>query len=499
MSEDKIIKFPFNSILEAFVKNAARTPDKLFLVEGKKQFSYREALCLAYGYAKYLETKGVKAGDCVVVKTSQTASTILCDMAVQFLDAIYVPLEKIIAVDRVNTIIEKTDAKIFISDKQMEVNAEWLPLQDVLEHMIPFEDIPEITHFPDAEATGEILFTTGTTGTSKGVEMSNVATVRVSENVVNGIGIREDDVEIIPVPINHAFGIRRCYADILCGATIILMDGIVFIDRLWKAIEEYHATGMSLVPASLAVIFKLSGDKISEYKDAIRYIQIGGAVLPASDKNRLCELLPNTKLFDFYGCSEAGCVCTADYNFYKDKRGSMGKPTCNAIFRLIGEDGTITEYPQTGVVGRLAYSGSMVMKGYWREPELTKETIKEGFVITNDLAEFDKDGFIYLLGRQDDVINSAGAKIAPTEIEEIVSKCPGLADCAVVGVPDDIAGEVPKLFVVMEQGAEFDPVTINNFMMDKLEAYKTPKIIVQIEAIPRTYNGKIIRRELKKL
>ena len=141
----------------------------------------------------------------------------------------------------------------------------------------------------------------------------------------------------------------------------------------------------------------------------------------------------------------------------------------------------------------------MMMKGYYREPELTAETIKDGYVVTNDLSYFDKDGFVYLLGRIDDVINCAGTKIAPTEIEEVAIKCPGLADVAAIGVPDPVSGEVVKLFVVMEQGAQFDPVAINKFLLERLEAYKTPKIITELESIPKTYNGKILRRELKKM
>ena len=501
-------KFAYNSVLEAFVDHAVNTPGKLFIVEGKKEFTYIESFKAAYGYFKHLEDCGVKAGECVIVKTAQTAATVFTDMAVAMSRAIYVPVEKVVAADRVNYVIEKTDAKIFIADKEMEVNAKWISMKDIYDYKLDCSDEEAVEKAKnlwneigavDGETTGQILFTTGTTGTSKGVEMSNAATVRVAENVVNGIGIEADGVEIIPVPINHAYGLRRFYANVLVGSAVVLMDGIVFIVTLWKAIEKYNASGLTLVPASLAMIFKLSGDKISEYKDTLKYVQIGAAVLPPTDKEKLCELLPKTRLFDFYGCSEAGCVCTADYNEFKDKRKSLGKPTCNAVFKLLLEDGSYVDYPTTGIQGRLCYSGSMRMKGYWREPEMTKEAVKDGFIVTNDLAYFDEDGFIYMLGRADDVINSAGAKIAPTEIEEAMMGCPGVADCAVVGAPDPVAGEVPKLFVVMELGSQLDPVVINNYLFDRLEAYKTPKIIVAIDAIPRTYNGKILRRELKNL
>ncbi|MBP5158910.1 MAG: AMP-binding protein, partial [Lachnospiraceae bacterium] len=323
MSEIKT--FPYGSIVEAFADHAKKTPDKVFSVDGKKQYTYEDGMKIACGYAAYLKEQGVKAGDCVITKVSQTAAPFFCDLAVQLLHAVYVPVEKVVAAERVNFIIEKTGATIFVSDKDLGVNARFLPLKEIYDHAA--ESVPEDIDFPVPEETGEILFTTGTTGTSKGVEMSNVATVHVAENVVNAIGLTPDDTEIIPIPINHAMGIRRAYANMLVGSKIVILDGVVFIDRIWKAFEEHGATGMCLVPAMLQVIFKLSGDKIGEYADRLAYMQIGASVLTHDDKQRLCELLPNTRLYDFYGCSEAGCACTADFNKHRDKFKSLGIPT----------------------------------------------------------------------------------------------------------------------------------------------------------------------------
>lgn len=491
--------FPYDSMLGAFVDQARRNPEKTFLIEKDTLYSYFKCFRLAYGYSLYLKELGVKEGDCIVVKTNQSIAPVLCDMAIQLLHAVYVPLEKAIAAERADFIIDKTSSAFFISDKEMEVNAKFLSLKDVYNHEADIDSVPDDIVLPAPDAIGEILFTTGTTGTSKGVAMSNNATVRTAENVAVAIGIQDDDVEVIPAPINHAYGLRRIYAVLLAGGTVIILDGVVFINNLWKAIEKYGATGMALVPAMVAVIFKLSKDKLSEYKDRIRYIQIGSAVLTAADKTHLCELLPSTRLYDFYGCSEAGCCCTSDFNKYRDKQKSLGKPTVNAHFRLLCEDGSVVDYPTPGVTGLLSYGGSVNMAGYWKEPELTRETIVDGFVVTKDLAYFDEDGFIFLIGRQDDVITTAGFKVAPTEIEEVAMECPLIGDCAVIGVPDELAGSVPKMFVVPAEGQEFDPVGINSFLLSKLEAYKAPKYIVTIDSIPRTYNGKILRRELKEL
>lgn len=491
--------YPYTSMVDAFVDHARKTPDKIFLIDKDTPYTYFKCFRIAYGYALFLKEQGVKEGDCVVVKTSQSAATVLCDMAIGLLSAVYVPLEKAIAADRASFIVETTESALFISDKEMEVNAKFLNLKEIYDHEADIDAVPDDLVLPAPDSINEILFTTGTTGTSKGVTMSQIATVRTAENVAVAIGIQDDDVEVIPSPINHAFGLRRYYAVLLAGGAVIILDGVIFINNLWKAFDKHGATGMAIVPAMLAVIFKLSKDKLGDYADRIRYIQIGGAVLPPTDKAKLCELLPNSRLYDFYGCSEAGCACTADYNIFRDKQKSLGKPTINAHFRLLCEDGTVAEYPTTNAVGLLSYGGSFNMNGYWKEPELTRETIIDGHVVTKDLAYFDEDGFVYLIGRQDDVITTAGFKVAPTEIEEVAMGCPLISDCAVIGVPDELAGSVPKMFVVPPEGQELDAVGINNYLLDKLEAYKAPKYIVQIDAIPRTYNGKILRRELKEL
>lgn len=501
------IKFPYNAVVEAFADHVAQNPGKLFVVEGKKEFTYADTFRYAYGFSKYLTELGVKAGDCVVVKTAQTASTVICDMAIGLINAIYVPLEKVVAADRVSFIIGNTDSNLLISDKEMEVSVPQIKLKSVYDYAFECDDAAcaEIArdyfknNRPDPDATGELLYTTGTTGVSKGVELSNLATVQACESIINCIGMKDDEIEVIPVPINHAFGIRRIYTNILMNGTIIILDGFVFVDRIWNAIDKYNATGFSIVPSALSLIFKLTGDKLGEYNGKLRYLQMSTSAQSVPDKEKLCQLLPDVKVLNFYGCSEAGIACYSEYNRQKDKLHSIGRPTPTSVTKLLLEDGTYVDYPTTGVQGRLCYTGAMNMKGYWKDPEKSAEALTNGYVVTNDLAYFDEEGYVFMMGRADDVINSAGAKIAPAEIEEVMEGFPGIAECAVVGVPDEIAGEVPKMFVVLQDGAEFDPKAINSHILSKLEGFKAPKYIVTIDAIPRTYNGKILRRELKKM
>ena len=136
------------------------------------------------------------------------------------------------------------------------------------------------------------------------------------------------------------------------------------------------------------------------------------------------------------------------------------------------------------------------MKGYYKDETLTADTLRGGYVYSSDEGYWGEDGLVYMLGRRGDIINIGGMKVDPAEIEEKVNQHPQIEDCACVPMQDDIAGQAPKLFVVMKEGEEFLPISIRNYLNDKLESYKLPKIIEQMGKIPRTYNGKIIRKKL---
>ena len=136
------------------------------------------------------------------------------------------------------------------------------------------------------------------------------------------------------------------------------------------------------------------------------------------------------------------------------------------------------------------------MKGYYKSQKLNEETIKNGYILTQDLSYMDENGMIYLLGRQGDVISSGGSKIAPSEIEDVTLELAGVLECACVPVPHPILGQEPKLFVVMEKNAEYDEEKIHQHLKERLENYKVPKLIVELDKLPRTYNGKIQRNAL---
>ena len=227
------------------------------------------------------------------------------------------------------------------------------------------------------------------------------------------------------------------------------------------------------------------------------YVQIGSSKLPDSDKEHLRNLLPNSRLYDFYGSTEAGCSCLFDFNKYADIKGCIGRPSIYSYYKFFDENGNEMKNTSFDNPGRLAGSGPTLMTEYYKDEELTKETIKDGYIISSDMGYMGEDGMIYFLGRQDDVINVGGNKVDPYEVEEIASKYPDVIDCACTAMDDPIAGSVPKLYIQMKKGIELETKALYEYLQPYLEGYKLPKQIEVIDKIPRTFNGKLIRRELK--
>ena len=280
------------------------------------------------------------------------------------------------------------------------------------------------------------------------------------------------------------------------GASVVLCTGVMNVMGFFRLMDTYKVNSIDLVPTALTVLLRLSKGKFAEYKDIIRYIQFGSAPLADGDKIAIRELLPNTHLYNFYGSTESGCICIYDFNDGKDKPKCIGKPAYNAKIVIVDEDRNEIQSSEDNT-GLLASFGPMNTSGYWKDEEETNRVLFEGGIFSNDEAYFDEDGDVILLGRKGDVINVGGNKVSPDEIEDVAKKHPDVFDCGCIGIKDELKGNVPKLFIQVKKGAEFDAVSIRNHLAASLEPYKVPASIEEIDAIPRSFNGKLLRRVLR--
>ena len=467
--------------------------DRYALIDPGEKLSYSQLFGRMQRYGETLAQQGVKKGDHVLIRCTQDAAFLTAMFALQLYGAIPVPIEKDAGSVRIKEISEDTKAVLYLDNRETDVSLKQFRMPGAEDDAEP---VFEGQDFPDADDVSEVLFSTGTTGKSKGIVITFKNNIALAENITEGVKMGRDNVELIPMPLSHSHGYRRSLANLYFGNTVIIIGGVMAVKLMFNMMEEYRVTAIDLAPTLLSIIFKLSKDKIGEYKDQLDYIQLGSAPLVEEDKQHLKQLLPHTRLYNFYGSTEAGCSCILDFQDETIRPHCIGRATKNAKFIFADENKNTVEADEAHPAF-LATGGAQNMKEYFNAPELTAQAVKDGFIYTNDLGYIDNEGYIYCLGRQDDVINFAGVKISPDEIEQEAVKFKGVKDAACVPMPDKTYGQVPKLFVSLQEGCEdFSVKECTEFLKGLLDANKVPKHIEVIAEIPRTGNGKIQRKRL---
>ena len=495
MEEDFLSIFTMASVVECAFAHAERKPDALCLADGKTRYSYADVRNLVKSRGACLVNLGCAKGDYALVECNQTADFIVWMLACHLVGVIAVPLEKNASETRKSEIMEETGAIVHIGPTSCEelASLQFCNITDPCDNCV--SQLDDAAMFPAAEDVAEVLFSTGTTGKSKGIVITHRNNMAIAENIINGLQMKPENVEVIPMPLSHSHGLRRTYSNIVNGSSAVIADGVLALKRLFQLMDDYAATSMDLSPSMLSIIFKLSKDRLGNYADQLDYVQLGSAPLAEDDKDRIRSLLPRTRLYNFYGSTEAGCSCLLEFGMSANKEGCIGKPCVNAEFIVVDEQrNPIQSSPDR--LGLLASAGDINMRCYFNAPELTAETMQNGYIFTKDLGYIDEEGYVFMLGRKDDVINFGGVKIAPEEVEAEVLKHPAVRDCACVPITDELTGQKPVLCIALEEGASYDFKEFKAFLAKALDANKQPALVEVIDEIPRTFNGKIIRKEL---
>mgnify|MGYP001062539222 FL=1 len=441
----------------------------------------------------------MRKGDIVIAKASQNLDYVVIYLGVHLAGGVITSAEAHISAEGMAGIARAVNAKMIISDDKSVLNAfeaTYLDRAEVLR--VAVGTGTREWQFPEADDSADILFTTGTTGVSKGVELSHKALVATAENLIHGCGYQKDTVLIVPGPLNHANPIRKLFTTLVNGSTIYILNGMTNMKAFFAALNyPIGRIACCLTPSAIRTIFQLTRDEIGHYADQIDFIESATAPLPEPDKERLCELLPKTRLLNNYGSSEAASVCMYDYSKYPGRTGCIGKAMPHSRIFIVNDNKEEIVSSKENM-GLLACEGDVNMKGYINEPELKGEVLINGVVYTNDMGYIDEEGFVYIAGRKGDVINVGGLKVAPTEVEEAALAIDGIEDCICLPMDHPITGQALKLLVVMREGTEFVPKQFTVFLKTKLENHKIPIKYEQVEKIARTYNGKLDRKAYKK-
>ncbi len=478
------------SIVELIEKNAGLFPDKTAIIAGNDKLTYAELYRAVSETAAFLEAEGVKKGSHVVSMAAHDIAFAVRLYAILGIGAVHIPVESMAPKNRVADICAAVDADMAICPEDPECGVKWLSPEAVARKPVMGWQPEGLT-----DECREIIFTTGTTGKSKGVMLSTHCLDVYMKAINPTFGFEPDSVFLVTTPMNHVGGIHRLHQCLATGITVILLNGIKDLKAFFGAIYEHGVTHTYLPPASVKMLITLAKRDLAKLNGRLKFIYTASAPFPSADIETLMSLLPDTHLHQGYGSSETGSVCNCRYNAPGVKLTCLGRPYSSVELKLLDEEGN--EVHEPGKPGKACVKSDMCMLGYYKEPELTA-AIKQsdGFIHTSDLCYLDEDGNLFFAGRSDDVINIRGFKVAPTEVEDVALRHPSVRECVCVPYDDRVYGRVVKMFVSLNPGFSLDVGSIADFVAERLEAYKVPKYIEEVPEIPKKGNGKIDRRAL---
>ena len=485
-------------IVQRIFEHALKAPDDIAIIANDHETSYREFADMIYSISVWLKAKGVKQGDHVVVQASHEVTCLACWYAIHLMGATAVPVEKTAPASRIMEIATATDSCFVIAKKAFGCSSvSWSSYDDVyaIEHEYNFTADTAI-EYPDVNLICDIVFTTGTTGKSKGVMLTHRQQSLYTSVAADGYKLKKNSRFLVAAPLNHVGGIRSTHFPLANGCCAVYMEGMSDLVKLFAVIEKHHVTSLFLPPASIRIIINRTGDRFSMFKHQIDFVSTGSSPLFASDCDGLRKLLPYSNLYNTYQATEIPGGTAYNYNEENFRPNCIGKPVRTMDMAILTEDGRFTK--EAGVEGQICAKSEMVMKGYYNEPELTQQVMKDGWFVSSDIGKFDADGYLYYIGRKDDVINLGGYKIAPTDVENIALQSGLVHECLCIEDSDDYGIPFIKLLVVVADKSKFDPKALNAFLSDKLEKYKIPRTIEAVDALKKTYNGKTDRKAYRK-
>ncbi len=348
-----------------------------------------------------------------------------------------------------------------------------------------------------------ILYTSGSTGKPKGVVLSHRNMVAGARSVAQYLENRADDVLIAALPLSFDAGFSQLTTGFSVGARIVLLNYLLPRDVL-NALHKERVTGMTAVPPLYIQLSQLEWP--ASITTHLRYFANTGGRMPFETLKKLRAHLPQTKPYLMYGLTEAFRSTYLPPEEVDRRPDSIGKAIPNAEILVLREDGSRCAPNESG---ELVHRGALVGMGYWNDPEKTAERYKplpgrEGGLVLPEIAVFsgdnvrmDEEGFLYFIGRRDEMIKTSGYRVSPTEIEEALYATQLVGECAAFGIEHDVLGQAIVVVVTPKGGAALDEVTVIRTCREKLPAYMVPaKVFVRTESLPRNPNGKIDRRQL---
>jgi long-chain acyl-CoA synthetase len=353
--------------------------------------------------------------------------------------------------------------------------------------------LEKIAHRCIDQDMATLIYTSGSTGDPKGVISSHRNMISAAQSIVEYLENTEDDIILNTLALSFDYGLYQVIMAFMFGGTVVLEKSFLFVSQILSLIHKEKVTGFPIVPAIVAMIFKYTN--LDKYDlSSLRYMTNTGAAFPVEHILKLRELLPHVRIYSMFGLTECKRIAYLHPDEIDKRPSSVGKAMPNCEVFVINENGELTS---PGESGELVVRGSNVMKGYWNSPELTDKVFRTGLgysdklLFTGDYFKTDDEGYLYFIGRKDDMLKPRGERISAKEVENIIYKMDGVLECAVIGVPDELFGQAIKAFIVKGLDSDLNKEDILKFCAQNLESFFIPKYIEFIDEMPKNPHGKI--------
>jgi long-chain acyl-CoA synthetase len=508
--------------VEAFLEaSRERHPDKTALVAGGARVSYAELDAASNRLANALRERGLARGDRVVVFLSNSVEAVVSIFGTLKAGGVFSVVNPGTKADKLAWLLEKYRATALITERRLlAVAAEAIPRAPslVLALVAGAKDLPAgLVSWEAALAAADpapraasgrgidldlamIVTTSGSTGVPKGVMMTHQNVVAAATSITTYLESAPEDRVLSVLPLAFDYGLYQVLMSVKVGATLVLEKSFTYPSVLLQKMKDERITGLPVVPTMVAILLQMKDIQPGAFPH-LRYVTSTAAALPPAHIQRLQDVFPATRIYSMYGLTECKRCTWLPPEELRRRPGSVGIAIPGTEAYVVDERG---ERTAPGVIGELVIRGAHVFKGYWENEEETERMLKPGphpwekVLHTGDLFKTDGDGYLYFVGRKDDIIKTAGEKVSPKEVENVIYALPGIRHAAVIGVPDPVLGAAIRAVVVAEPDSGLTEREVIAHCAAHLESFMVPGAVEFRSELPQGPTGKIRRGQLQK-
>ncbi|KAJ52004.1 acyl-CoA synthetase (AMP-forming)/AMP-acid ligase II [Clostridium tetanomorphum] len=465
----------------------------------KEEYCYKYIYSKVENVANTLNNKGLTRKDSVLLISENSIFFIESYFGIIKSGAICVPINPSLGQEHIKYILNSLKIRHIFIEKKLMKNIENLLNEDI--EIYTEEDLKKLGDiFLNTEIESNksddvavILFTSGSTARPKGVMLTHENLISNTNSIIEYLQLSKVDRIEVVLPFYYCYGTSLLHTHIRVGGSLVINNRFMFPETVLDDIDKYQCTGFAGVPSTFQILLKMSNIK-NRSMPSLRYITQAGGRMAKIFIKELMNILPHVDIYIMYGQTEATArLSYLPPKMLESKMESIGKGIPGTELKVIDKDG---KEVNVGEVGEIVAKGKNIMKGYFNDEEETKRVLKNRYLYTGDLGTVDKDGYIYIVGRGKNIIKSAGNRISPKEIEDVILRINEVIECAVIGIEDDVLGEAVKAFVVLKDKLLNDKYIIN-YCKNNLPSYKVPKVVTILDELPKNSSGKVIINALK--